>query len=252
MLSIEDLSVKVGGREVLKNVDLIINPGEVHILFGPNGAGKTSLLMTLMGFQGYHVTSGRIILDGEDITRLPVNERAKRGLGISFQRPPTIRGLKTAQLLDICNRYGQDIEKLSYDLALQNFMDRDINFGFSGGEIKRSEILQLMLQKPSVALLDEPESGVDLENIVILGEAINRLLNKIMPHNAIQSHKEIRELRKESGLIITHTGHILNYIEADIGHVLYNGKLSCMGNPREILHCLEEIGYEECIRCRSN
>ena len=250
MLTIEDLAVNVGGRQVLQNINLTIQPGEVHILFGPNGAGKTSLLMTLMGFSGYEVTSGRIIWNGEDITSLSVNERAKRGFGISFQRPPTIRGLKMQQLLEICNQYGQDIEQLSYDLALQGFMDRDINDGFSGGEIKRSEILQLMLQKPSLTLLDEPESGVDLENIAILGEAINRLLNKRISHHSPQTPKEIRDHRRECGLIITHTGHILNYVDADIGHVLYNGGLDCEGNPREILHCLEELGYEECIRCK--
>ena len=156
MLVIEDLSVSVKGRPILSKIDLAVNPGEVHVLFGPNGAGKTSLIMTIMGFHGYEVTSGRILFNDEDITHLPINERAQRGIGISFQRPPTIRGLKMQQFLGICNRYGQDIEQLSYDLALQEFMDRDINDGFSGGEIKRSEMLQLMLQKPSLVLLDEP------------------------------------------------------------------------------------------------
>ena len=250
MLVIEDLSVSVKGRPILSKIDLTVNPGEVHVLFGPNGAGKTSLIMTIMGFYGYEVTSGRILFNNEDITHLPINERAQRGLGISFQRPPTIRGLKMQQFLGICNRYGQDIEQLSYDLALQEFMDRDINDGFSGGEIKRSEMLQLMLQKPSLVLLDEPESGVDLENIAILGEAINRLLNKRISHHSPQTPKEMREHRKESGLIITHTGHILNYVDADVGHVIYNGALDCEGNPREILHCLEELGYEECVRCK--
>jgi len=252
MLTVEDLTVHVRGRKILEHINLSIKPGEVHVLFGPNGAGKTSLLMTLMGFSGYEVISGRIIWDGEDITHLPVNERARKGIGISFQRPPTIRGLKMIQLLEICNRHGQDIDQLSYDLALQDFMERDINDGFSGGEIKRSEMLQLMLQKSHLTLLDEPESGVDLENIAILGEAINRLLHKRISHHSAQTPKDIREHREESGLIITHTGHILNYLEADVGHVLYNGSLGCEGNPREILHCLEELGYEECIRCKTN
>lgn len=251
MLKIEGLTVEVKGRQVLHNINLTINQGEVHILFGPNGAGKTSLLMTIMGFGGYVVTSGRIILFDEDITYLPINERASRGIGLSFQRPPTIRGLKMVQLLEICNQHGQDIERFSYELSLQDFMERDINDGFSGGEIKRSEILQLMLQKPSIVLLDEPESGVDLENIAILGEAINRLFNRRILHNTIQPPMEIRAHRMESGLIITHTGHILNYVDADIGHVLYNGTLDCVGNPREILHCIEEIGYGECIRCKA-
>jgi Fe-S cluster assembly ATP-binding protein len=250
MLVIKNLAVNVKGKPVLKSLNLTIKPGEVHVLFGPNGAGKTTLLMSLMGFSGYEVASGKIVWNGEDITHLPIHERAKRGIGISFQRPPTIRGLKMLQLLKICNQSGQDIDQLSYDLALQSFMERDINDGFSGGEIKRSEILQLMLQKPLLTLLDEPESGVDLENIAILGEAINRLLNKRISHHAAQTPKEIREHRKESGLIITHTGHILNYVDADVGHVLYKGALDCEGNPREILHCLEDLGYEECIRCK--
>jgi len=155
-------------------------------------------------------------------------------------------------LLKICNSHEQDIEKLSYELALRDFLERDINDGFSGGEIKRSEILQLMLQKPSIILLDEPESGVDLENIIILGEAINRLFNRRILHNSMQTPRELREHRSESGLIITHTGYILNYVDADIGHVLYNGTIDCTGNPREILHCIEEIGYGECIRCKIN
>jgi len=250
MLVIEDLSVTVKGRRILSRINLTISPGEVHVLFGPNGAGKTSLLMSIMGFSGYEVTAGRIFFNDEDITHLPINERAQKGIGISFQRPPTIRGLKMQQFLGICNRYGQDIEQLSYDLALQEFMDRDINDGFSGGEIKRSEMLQLMLQRPGLVLLDEPESGVDLENIAILGEAINRLLNKRISHHGHKTPKELREHRKESGLIITHTGHILNYVDADVGHVIYNGALDCEGNPREILHCLEELGYEECVRCK--
>ncbi len=252
MLVLEDVNVMVKGREVLRKINLTINPGEVHILFGPNGAGKTSLLMTIMGFRDYKVTSGRIMLNGEDITNLPINERAKKGLGLSFQRPPTIRGLRMGELLKICNRENQDLEKLSYDLALQNFWERDINDGFSGGEIKRSEILQLILQKPKVILLDEPESGVDLENIAIIGEAINILFNRRILHHTMQPPREIREQRVESGLIITHTGYILNYVDADIGHVLYNGMIDCMGNPREILCCIEEIGYGECIRCKIN
>lgn len=251
MLKVEDLSVRVGDREILHHVNLSIQPGKIIVLFGPNGAGKTSFIRTLMGFDGYEVTSGRILFKGQDITHMPVNERAKRGLGISFQRPPTIRGLKMSKILEICNQHGQDIEKLSYDLAMQNFMDRDLNDAFSGGEIKRSEILQLLLQKPDLVLIDEPESGVDLENIVILGEAINKLLNRRISYNNIQSPKEIREHRRESGLIITHTGHILDYVAADHGYVLYNGTIDCGGNPREILQCLADVGYEECIRCQT-
>jgi len=252
MLNIEDLQVELAGKIILHHIDLEIRLGETHILFGPNGSGKTSLLMTIMGYPQYRAVSGKITFKGEDITHAPIHERANLGIGMSYQRPPTIHGLKTRQMVKICAGGDVDEEGLAAHVNFAQFLDRDVNAGFSGGEIKRSELLQLMAQDPDLMLFDEPESGVDLENIAILGEAINRLLNKRISHHSAQTPKEIREHREESGLIITHTGHILNYLEADVGHVLYNGSLGCDGNPREILHCLEELGYEECIRCKTN
>lgn len=135
------------------------------------------------------------------------------------------------------------------NLIFKEFLDRDVNHNFSGGEIKRSELLQLMAQQPDLILLDEPESGVDLENIAIIGHAINSLLHRSVKCPQDKPHKEIFASRKKSALIITHTGHILDYISADRGQVLYDGVLCCSRNAREILKWIREYGYEECVRC---
>ena len=250
MLLIEELRVEVGGKPILQNVNMEIPDGETHILFGPNGSGKTSLMMTLMGFSGYDVTHGKITFKGEDVTRMPIHERAVLGIGVMFQRPPTINGIKTRNLVEICgNGRSVDVEGLAGDLNLTDFLDRDVNHNFSGGEIKRSELLQLMAQQPDLVLLDEPESGVDLESIVLLGETINTLLGRGIRLPQDTPHKEVMACRKKSALVITHTGHILDYITADRGQVLYNGVLCCSRNAREILKWIREYGYEECVRC---
>ena len=173
MLRIEGLQVRLGDREILKGVDLEIHEGEVHILFGPNGSGKTSLLMTLMGYPQYRVTAGKIMFKGIDITHMPVHERARLGMGMSYQRPPTIHGLKTRDMISICAGNGeQDVEALASQVNMADFLNRDLNAGFSGGEIKRSELLQLMAQNPDLLLFDEPESGVDMGNIALIGNTI--------------------------------------------------------------------------------
>lgn len=250
MLLIEELRVEVGGKPILQNVNMEIPDGETHILFGPNGSGKTSLMMTLMGFSGYHVTHGKITFAGEDVTYMPIHERAILGIGVMFQRPPTINGIKTRNLVEICgNGRSVDVERLAEDLNLTDFLDRDVNHNFSGGEIKRSELLQLMAQQPDLVLLDEPESGVDLESIVLLGETINTLLGRGIRLPQDTPHKDVMASRKKSALVITHTGHILDYITADRGQVLYNGVLCCSRNAREILKWIREYGYEECVRC---
>jgi Fe-S cluster assembly ATP-binding protein len=250
MLLIEELGVKVGGKPILDNVNMEIPEGETHILFGPNGSGKTSLMMTLMGFSGYEVTHGKITFKGEDITHMPVNERAILGMGVMFQRPPTINGLKTRNIVEICgNGRDVDVEGLAGELNLTDFLERDVNHNFSGGEIKRSELLQLMAQEPDMVLLDEPESGVDLESIVLLGETINTLLGRGLKVPRDTPHKDVVARRKKSALVITHTGHILDYITADKGQVLYNGVLCCSRNAREILKWIREYGYQECVRC---
>jgi Fe-S cluster assembly ATP-binding protein len=241
MLHIEDLHVKVGDKEVLHDINLHIKEGETHVLLGPNGSGKTTLLMTIMGFTSYSITEGKILFKGEDVTTMKSHERAQRGIGMLFQRPPTISGLKLGKMLTaISKNRNEDIAKLASSVHMDNFLERDINKGFSGGEIKRSEVLQLMIQNPDFVMLDEPESGVDLENISLIGTAIGSLLEK---------EKHLVN-RKKSGLVITHTGFILDYIDADKGHVMCDGEIKCHGNPREILKDIKQRGYKECLECR--
>jgi Fe-S cluster assembly ATP-binding protein len=250
MLKIQDLHVSVGESEVLKGINLEIEEGETFILFGPNGSGKTSLLMTLMGFSGYEITSGNIFFKGEDITGMPTFERAKLGMGMSFQRPPTIHGLKTRDMVRLCaGDSGADVEELAAKVNLTEFLDRDINSGFSGGEIKRSELLQLMAQNPSLVLFDEPESGVDLENMALIGKTARAILDGPQEPVNSASLRELQSRYKTSGLIITHTGYILDYINADRGQVLYQGVLCCTARPRDILDHISKFGYKECIRC---
>jgi Fe-S cluster assembly ATP-binding protein len=249
MLQIEDLQVKLGDKEILKHIDLEIGAGETHVLFGPNGSGKTSLLMTIMGYPQYEVTGGKIVFKGEDITNMPMNARAELGIGVSYQRPPAIHGVKTRQMVQIASKGNADAEALSRRVNFSDFLERDINVGFSGGEIKRSELLQLMAQDPDLLLFDEPESGVDLENISLIGNAISALLQRDFKLDSGKSQKELHEERTKMGLIITHTGFILDYVTADKGQVLFQGELTCTSNPGEIFRCISKVGYEECVRC---
>ena len=242
MLKIRDLSVAVEDKEIIHDVNLTIQNGETHVLFGPNGAGKSTLLMAIMGFPKYKITKGSISFKGKDITGLSVDERARMGIGMSFQRPPVVRGVKTRDMVAACLKErgdGELINQLAAKTDLADFLDRDINYGFSGGEIKRSEMMQLLAQRPLLALLDEPESGVDLENIALIGNLINELLEKECP---------IVD-RKCMGLIITHTGHILDYVDARTGYVLCDGRIGCAGDPHEILKTIKQKGYDECVRC---
>jgi len=242
ILEIKDLSVAIDGREILHDVNLSLNAGETNVLFGANGGGKTTLLMTIMGLPRYHITRGSIIFKGQDIAGLPVDERARLGIGMSLQRPPVVRGVKTRDMVVACAR-GRTSQEAIVGIAekanLTELMDRDINYGFSGGEIKRSELVQLLAQSPDLLLLDEPESGVDLVNIALIGDLINELLEKDL---------KIRE-RKKAGLIITHTGHILDYVTARTGYVLCDGTIVCEGDPHDILNTIKTKGYEECKKC---
>ena len=249
MLQIEDLQVKLGEKELLKHIDLEIKPGETHILFGPNGSGKTSLLMTIMGYPQYEVVAGKIMFKGEDITHMPIDERARLGIGMSYQRPPTINGLKTRQMIQLCAMGEIDEDNLARRVNFEDFLDRDVNAGFSGGEIKRSELLQLLAQDPDLMLFDEPESGVDMENISLVGKTIASLLQRDFSIIETKSKMQAKLDRMKMGLIITHTGYILDYVYADKGQVLYDGMLSCVSSPHEILNCIGESGYEECVRC---
>ncbi|WP_348650830.1 ABC transporter ATP-binding protein [Thermodesulfovibrio sp. 1176] len=242
MLRVKNLHVSVEGRKVLEDINFSIDYGEIAVLFGPNGAGKTTLIMTLMGFPKYKIEKGKIIFKGVDITHMDVSERAKLGMGISFQRPPVVRGVSLRKLLKIVGNGKTDEELLHYaeKLNLTNHLDRDVNDGFSGGEVKRAELLQLLMQKPELVFIDEPESGVDLENIVLIGEITNHLLGR---------DQRVKDV-KRSAIVITHTGYILDYINADKGYILYNGKLMCKGNPRDILSEIKKNGYRRCATCQ--
>lgn len=242
MLRVENLSLFIGKRQVLESVNFSMNYGEVHILFGPNGAGKTSFIMALMGFPKYQVAQGKIYFKGKDITEKDISERSRLGLGISFQRPPTVRGVSLRKFIEIISdgTNKEDTIKIAEKLNLLNHLDRGLNEGFSGGEMKRSELLQLMVQRPDLVFIDEPESGVDLENIALVGEAINTLLGK---------EDRLKE-QKRSALIITHTGHILDFVNADKGYIIFDGKLICGGNPRDILAEIKKHGYRRCAVCR--
>lgn len=244
MLEIENLTVEIGGRTILRNVNLSVLDGYTSVLFGPNGSGKSSLLMTIMGFGEYKVREGRIMFKGEDITRLPIHERAKRGIGILMQRPPNLVGVKLRDLVRVAGRNHIDPDSFARPLQMNQFLERDVNVGFSGGEIKRSELLQLSAQDPSLFLLDEPESGVDLESIERVGQMVRDLLDG---KKACAGKKTTGG---KSSLIITHTGQILDYVEADRAYVMCNGTISCSGNPRELLQEIRERGYEECVRCK--
>ena len=242
MLEIKKLAVAIEDKEILHDVNLTIKTGETHVLFGPNGSGKTTLIMTIMGFPKYRVTKGSIIFNGRDMAGLTLDERARLGIGMSFQRPPVVRGVKTRDMVAAClgERGNEEaIGQLATQADLTDFLDREINYGFSGGEIKRSEMMQLIAQKPQLALLDEPESGVDLVNIALIGQLVNELLEKDCP---IVN-------RRCTGLIISHTGHILDYVNARTGYVMCAGRIGCEGDPHEILATVRERGYEECISC---
>lgn len=242
MLRIEDLWVSVGDVQILKGVNLSMNYGEVLVLFGPNGAGKTSLIMTIMGFPKYRVEQGRIYFKEQDITGKDVYERAKLGIGVSFQRPPTVRGVTLRKLVEVISDDKVSKEKFlefTEKLNLSGHLDRNLNDGFSGGEMKRSELLQLMVQRPDLVLIDEPESGVDIENIALVGESINRLLGK----------DRIKD-PKRGAIIITHTGYILDYVNGDRGSIFLDGNIKCQGNPKDILSEIKRSGYRGCLVCQ--
>ena len=248
MLEIKNLAVEPadGGQRILNNVNLTVDFGYTNVLFGPNGSGKSALLRTIMGFSDYKVVEGRIFFFFLDVTNLSVDERAKKGLGIMLQRPPNMTGVKLSSLIKAIAKENMDIDKVAEDLDMKRFMDREINVGFSGGEIKRSELLQLIAQNPCMYLIDEPESGVDLVSINKVGTKIQEMLRANI--GCIGE----RSIKGKSGLIITHTGQILDYLEADRGYIMCNGKIMCSGNPRELLKEIKSQGYEECIRCKLN
>ncbi len=242
ILRVVNLGVKVGEKKVLENVNIYIKKGDTVALFGPNGSGKSTLMNTLIGDPRYKVSDGRIFFKGEDITDKETDYRVRMGMGIAFQTPPAISGVK---LIDVLKKIAE-IKGISEDkiyeyaeyLNMTNFLNRDINKGFSGGEVKRSELLQLLVMNPDFAMLDEPDSGVDLENIALIGEAIKKLLQRDLP----------KKEREKSGIIITHTGNILDYVDADYGLILYKGRIACIGDPYYILEEVRKNGYEGCVK----
>ena len=246
LLEIENLAVEVGGKQVLKDINLSIDEGETHVLLGPNGAGKSTLFLTILGFPQYNVINGTIKFKGQDITNLTTAERVQLGIGVSFQTPPSIRGVSVRDLLKIESHQDmdEDLNPRMQELARQlkfsdEFLDRDVNFGFSGVEVKRSEILQLLAQMPDFTMFDEPDSGVDIENVELLASEIGTLLDKDKPQRN----------RVRSGLLITHLGYILNFVSADKAHVLMDGRISCSGNPTEILEDIRKNGFNGCVEC---
>ncbi len=235
LLEIKNLTIKIGGKEVLRDFSLTIGRGDVMVLLGQNGSGKTSLIMAIMGFPSYEITGGDIIFNGQSILGLTIDQRAKAGIGALFQRPPTVRGVKLRQIVNMTAKSDDfNLPKTAEELSMTGFLDRDLNLGFSGGEMKRSELLQLIAQDPQIVLLDEPESGVDLENVSSMGRIIDDFL----------------KAKDRAALIITHTGYILDYVKADMGCVLSNRQLHCLKDPKKIIQDIRKYGYDKCLKCK--
>lgn len=234
ILEIKDLHVEIMNKKILNGINIEIEENEKIVLLGPNGSGKTTLLKAIMGLSPIKIIKGNIIFKGKDITNLSIDERAKLGIGMAFQFPPSIKGVR---IIDILNRFGlrkEDFNEISkkFNFPIE-FFERELNIGFSGGEMKRIECMLLYNQKPKLALFDEPDSGVDIINLGVIGKSISDLLEKNC-----------------SGIIVTHQGLILNYIEVDKAYVLLNGKIACYGEPMEILKDISKEGYGKCEICK--
>ena len=245
LLEIKDLHAKVEGREILKGVNLIIRRGEVHAVMGPNGAGKSTLGAVLMGRPGYEVTSGSVVYDGRDLLAMSPEERSWAGLFLSFQYPVEIPGvsitnfmkaavnarrkalgleeLKPAEYLKLLK------EKMAFVKMKGEFAKREVNVGFSGGEKKRNEIFQMAMLEPVLSILDETDSGLDVDALRIVAEGVNALRT---PQTA--------------SIVITHYKRLLDYIVPDIVHVLKDGRIVRTAG-RELVDLIEEKGYENII-----
>ena len=243
MLKLEELCVAVEGDEILHGINLLIPAGEIHAILGPNGGGKTSLMMTIMGFSKYKITAGRILFEGQDITDASIAERARMGISVAQQRPPTIEGVQLSQVLEFLQKGDPKsaplVEAYLDQANMQSFLPREINAGLSGGEIRRSELLQLIAMRPKFAMLDEPDSGVDVGSMELIGRMINEIYGQDPVHPA----------NRRAGLIITHSGAMLEHVYTEKAHVIIDGKLVCSGNPRQILESAGEDGYENCAAC---
>jgi Fe-S cluster assembly ATP-binding protein len=240
-LRIDDLHVSVDGREILKGLSLAVPPGALHVLMGPNGSGKSTLANTLLGNPAYQVTRGHIFLEGEDITELSIDERAARGLFLGFQHPEEIPGVSVFNFLRqaMARRKGIDdfsvlevrMQLLAWTKRLgmdDRFQERYLNEGFSGGEKKRNEVLQMAMLEPDVAILDETDSGLDIDALRDVAAGIG----------------EVRKDRPQLGiLLITHYQRILDHLVPDVVHVLVDGRVVATGGP-EIASTVERAGFE--------
>ena len=237
-LEIQNLHVRIEEREILHGVNLSVAKGETHALMGPNGSGKSTLANTLMGNPNYEVTEGKILLDGQDLTEADPDERARAGIFMAFQYPATIPGVSVANFLRMAvnarreepikvKEFGQvlgkNMELLKIDRA---FTSRYLNEGFSGGEKKRAEILQLAMLAPDFAVLDETDSGLDIDALRIVSDGVNALRDE-----------------DRGFLIITHYTRILSYVRPDFVHIMLDGRIVREGGP-ELADQLEDKGYE--------
>ncbi|MEN6409377.1 MAG: Fe-S cluster assembly ATPase SufC [Anaerolineaceae bacterium] len=243
-LIIRNLHVSIEGKPILKGVNLEIGKGEVHAIMGPNGTGKSTLAYTLMGHPSYAVTEGEILLDGENVLAMKPDERSRAGLFLAFQYPVSIPGVTVANFLRTAlnarrralNPEDKGIaipefrkllkEKMDYLKMDHAFASRYLNEGFSGGEKKRAEVLQMAMLKPSMAILDETDSGLDIDALRIVSEGVNMLKGPDM-----------------GVLVITHYQRILNYIKPDVVHIMMDGRIVESGDAELALH-LEEHGYD--------
>ncbi len=239
-LEIKNLSVNVEGTQIIRNLSLTVPRGEVHALMGPNGTGKSTLAKVLAGHPDYEVTSGEVLLDGENILDMEVDERARSGLFMAFQYPSEIPGVSIANFLRAARQArleeGEELDAVSFYKTLYEKMDllqidrkftsRAVNEGFSGGEKKRNEILQMAMLEPSYAIMDETDSGLDIDALRIVSEGVNRLRG---PNLGV--------------LLITHYQRILDYIVPDHVHVMWNGTIVKSGG-KELARELEEKGYD--------
>jgi Fe-S cluster assembly ATP-binding protein len=238
VLEITDLYVSVAMKQIIKGMNLRVGKGEVHVIFGPNGSGKSTFLNSILKLPGYSIDKGEIRVKSKNIKVLTTDEIANLGIGMSFQHPPKIKGVTLQNFLHAINR-SEDLDDEIRALSMENFLDRELNVGFSGGELKRAEVLKLYAQSPDLLLIDEPESGVDIENIAVISKAINKILQKEMP----------KTQRERSAIIITHTGHILNYIDADVGHIFMDGKIVCTGDPKSLMENIKKLGFSGSVAC---
>jgi Fe-S cluster assembly ATP-binding protein len=242
LFAVEDLHVEVEGTEILKGVDLVVQPGEIHALMGPNGSGKSTLANTLLGAPDYKVTRGRILFRGDDVTAWPTDVRGKAGMFLAFQYPEEITGVPMVQFLKqaLAARKGiEDLSLLETRLTIMEWMkrldmdpsfgDRFINEGFSGGEKKRNEILQMAILEPEVAILDETDSGLDIDALRTVAGGV----------------REVLGARPQLGvLLITHYQRILDELRPDCVHVLVDGRIVESGGP-ELARRIEVEGYEQ-------